>query len=399
MGHATLYLPDKELKRSRDFYEKFFSNKKNVANLGRMINRGINDYSKILWKAEKIRLADLSNEQLWHWFKKFEEIFNQLIVLFTVIDEYNFSNFEEKIMGELKELADDPEKVFLVLTEYKKKIISNENSYIFKQTLMEVADNLSDKIDFSDLKNLFHEENNDIAEKKWLIKQLKLTGWVLSGVETLALVKYWRYKLRLTYMPAVVYLDFLMIMVFGRLGLIPLDGYYYFSEEIERIIFQKSPKLTVQELKRRKNGYFVVYEAGKTQVFWGQEARKKRDSLIKEKQTGGREINGMLVFPGNVRGKVLLLSYTRPENHAKKIKQMKGGEIIVTEMTRPNLLPALKKASAVITDEGGITCHAAIICRELKIPGLVGTKTATEIFKDGDIIELDGNNATARIIK
>jgi pyruvate,water dikinase len=58
----------------------------------------------------------------------------------------------------------------------------------------------------------------------------------------------------------------------------------------------------------------------------------------------------------------------------------------------------MKKAGAIITNSGGITCHAAIVAREIKIPTLIGTKIATKIFKDGDLVEVDANKGIVRKI-
>ena len=58
----------------------------------------------------------------------------------------------------------------------------------------------------------------------------------------------------------------------------------------------------------------------------------------------------------------------------------------------PDFVPAMKKASAIVTDEGGITCHAAVISRELGIPCVIGTKIATKVLKDGDLIEIKANH-------
>ena len=58
-------------------------------------------------------------------------------------------------------------------------------------------------------------------------------------------------------------------------------------------------------------------------------------------------------------------------------------------MTSPEFISAMRNAAAIITDEGGITCHAAIVSRELEIPCLIGTKNATKILKDGDMVEVD----------
>ena len=68
-------------------------------------------------------------------------------------------------------------------------------------------------------------------------------------------------------------------------------------------------------------------------------------------------------------------------------------------MTSIKFTPYLKNVLGIITNEGGIACHAAIISRELNVPCLVGTKNATKILRNGDLVELDANNGIAKIIK
>ena len=68
-------------------------------------------------------------------------------------------------------------------------------------------------------------------------------------------------------------------------------------------------------------------------------------------------------------------------------------------MTRAEFVPLMKKAAAIITDEGGITCHAAILARELQKPCVIGTKVATISLKDGDLVEVNANEGAVRIIK
>ena len=75
------------------------------------------------------------------------------------------------------------------------------------------------------------------------------------------------------------------------------------------------------------------------------------------------------------------------------------GDILVSPMTRPDFVPAMKKAVAFITDEGGITCHAAIVAREMKKPCIIGTKIATQLLKDGMEVEVDANKGIVKIIK
>ena len=67
-------------------------------------------------------------------------------------------------------------------------------------------------------------------------------------------------------------------------------------------------------------------------------------------------------------------------------------------MTRQDFVPMMRKAIAIVTDEGGITCHAAIISRELKKPCLVGTEIATKMIKDGDLIEVNADKGLVKLI-
>ena len=74
------------------------------------------------------------------------------------------------------------------------------------------------------------------------------------------------------------------------------------------------------------------------------------------------------------------------------------GDIMVSPMTTPDFVPAMEKAAAFITDEGGIMCHAAIIAREMKKPCIIGTKIATDVLRDGDVVEVDAYSGIVRVI-
>jgi len=68
-------------------------------------------------------------------------------------------------------------------------------------------------------------------------------------------------------------------------------------------------------------------------------------------------------------------------------------------MTTPEYAPIFRKVSAIVTDEGGITCHAAIVSRELKVPCIVGTKIATRIFQDNDYVEVNTRKGEIKLLK
>ena len=71
----------------------------------------------------------------------------------------------------------------------------------------------------------------------------------------------------------------------------------------------------------------------------------------------------------------------------------------MANQTTPEFVPAMKKAAAIVTDQGGITGHASIIARELKVPCIVGVKNATKVLKDGMMVEVDANKGVVKIIK
>jgi len=112
-----------------------------------------------------------------------------------------------------------------------------------------------------------------------------------------------------------------------------------------------------------------------------QDRRKKLEALDAEVL-----IDGLAASPGIVTGKIKVVP------SPKDIEKVEAGMIIVTKMTNPDWVPIMKKAAGIITDEGGTTCHAAIVSRELGTPCIVGTGDATKKLKDGETVTLNGYN-------
>lgn len=94
-------------------------------------------------------------------------------------------------------------------------------------------------------------------------------------------------------------------------------------------------------------------------------------------------VKGLPASPGIGRGKVKLIK------DISEINLVEEGDVLVTAMTNPDMVPAMRKSAGVVTDEGGRTCHAAIVSRELQIPCIVGAKTATKTLKTGDTVTVD----------
>lgn len=104
-----------------------------------------------------------------------------------------------------------------------------------------------------------------------------------------------------------------------------------------------------------------------------------------------RMLSGQVANPGFYVGKVKIVPFDLKGDMNKEISKMKEGDVLVSGSTGPEMILACQKAGAIVTEEGGITSHAATVSRELKIPCIIGTKVATQILKDGDKIEVDAN--------
>ena len=167
---------------------------------------------------------------------------------------------------------------------------------------------------------------------------------------------------------------------------------YYTTREIMGLL-QNGKRINAKE---RFNGFIEYYhERGKTTLMVGKEANEfVRPYIEVEVDENIREIKGMVVSSGKkVKGRVRILT------DLKNIEKMQKGEILVAAMTSPDYVIAMRKASAIITDEGNMTCHAAIVSRELKIPCIVGTRIATKVLKEGDVVEVNADKGIIKIIR
>ncbi len=101
-------------------------------------------------------------------------------------------------------------------------------------------------------------------------------------------------------------------------------------------------------------------------------------------------VKGFAACKGIVKGKAIIV------RSIEDLDKIEDGDILITHMTTTNFVPYLSKVSAIITDEGGITCHAAIVSREMNIPCIIGTRIGTKAFKSGDILEVDANKGVVK---
>lgn len=156
---------------------------------------------------------------------------------------------------------------------------------------------------------------------------------------------------------------------------------------IEEVFQNKMPSLDL--IQKRKNGY--IFFDNNLELVDNIPLWLERKNIVIKSQQDGKIIKGSVAYSGKKTGKVCQI-YTKED-----FKKFEKGDILVTTMTTPKFTPILKLAGAIVTDEGGITCHAAIIARELKIPCIIGCKNATEILKNDMIVEVNANEGIINI--
>jgi len=162
------------------------------------------------------------------------------------------------------------------------------------------------------------------------------------------------------------------------------------SSELKKILLNKKILEKKVLSERIKGLVFLPYRKNDGIILTGENYYSWKNML---NPIDVMEVKGNTAFPGKVIGKVKI--HLSLMNGA----DIPEGTVLISGMTNPQIVPFLKKVIAIVTDEGGLTCHAAIISRELKVPCIVGTKIATQVFKDGDMVEVDANRGIIKKIK
>ena len=168
------------------------------------------------------------------------------------------------------------------------------------------------------------------------------------------------------------------------------------KEEVGELIKNNKAVEKKELLARRDNSVWITQRKDDFyDVISGKEADEfiKENIISEELKNIENTIKGKVAFPGRVKGIAKIIK------EVKDIDKVNDGDIIIAPQTSPEFLPAMKKASAFVTNIGGITSHAAIVAREMRKPCLIGAKDATKIIKDGDEIEVDTNHGIVKILE
>jgi len=233
-------------------------------------------------------------------------------------------------------------------------------------------------------------------EKESLIKKYNLNRKINKIATRLSFCIWWQDLRKFYIFRANHYID-LFLTEFSKRYKINFNHLHYYNYYELIALLQNNSKINKSELKKRLNHLLFLHSKKKNSLeyFSGSIVKKNIQPYIDVTINKNiKTIKGLVVSRGKlIKAKVKIL--TSP----KKIDKIKKGEILVAAMTSPDYITAMKKSSAIITDAGGLTCHAAIVSRELGIPCIVGTKIATKVLKDGDLVEINTNKGIIKKIK
>lgn len=292
----------------------------------------------------------------------------------------------------------DPEQKEKIIRDYRDRFFWIRNNYVDSLDLPvhyfedEVARIRSSGIDPEaqalEIDNTIRETDKKKREYR---KKLELDEETEILIRTTELFTHWQDDRKKSTFFATHYFLLLLAEVAARTR-IPFDLLKYLSPREVDSVF-KNPPNPLELQARKEHGVFYWDSEGHDAVSGKEMDRVKAAVIGDERVEEVDDFRGITASLGKAVGPVKILAT------AKEIGKVEKGDILVAVMTRPDYVPAMKKAAAIVTDEGGITSHAAIVSRELKIPCVIGTKIATRVLKDGDIVEVNANHGVVKKVK
>lgn len=238
-----------------------------------------------------------------------------------------------------------------------------------------------------------HKQQHREEERERIVRELLVDGELLTQVDLAWEYSHLRTHRTEVYVRTLYEASGLLSEVAGRIGLSYQDALYCSIDELLGALLAKRP-LALDELNRRKAGMAYVMVDRQLQCFFGEDAIRLADEagIREENVLSVGALAGAIANMGIVRGVVKVV------HDISELGKVEEGDILVASMTIPEFVPAMEKAAAFVTDEGGITCHAAIVSRELDIPCIIGVEIAARTLHDGDVVEVDANSGVVRLL-
>lgn len=334
---------------------------------------------------EKLQMA-LKNRNK---YKKFNEYFETLTTKVNLIDAEREEIDLLNIKAEAKKRGDNIERLLKEhadeygwLPMYDHDINPWDKEY-FKNRMISLPENPQKEI---------VQRKEELNKRRGRIEEIlqELNDSELSRLTNLLQ----KYIILRTYRTDIVRIAYYNMNLFfkeigNRMGLKGNEIAYTTIDEIFNFLTNR--KVILREIIKERMKHFLLLKIGeKLEIIYN----KDRIDNILENQLSRPELVDVLkgsgVYGGIKQGRVKII-----EDVKDKYK-MQEGDILIATMTTPEMHSIIEKAGAIVTDEGGITCHAAVVSREFKIPCVIGTEYATKVLKDGDLVEVNAKEGIVR---
>ena len=247
---------------------------------------------------------------------------------------------------------------------------------------------LNKKAPLKEIKKIYSRRRQGLNDRKKLLNKFT-DSKIKIYAEILSEYNYWHS----VKMEELTRANYLIRPLFEKLGRYHNLNFRQFVELIVPEILRD--KINLKTVRDRQKASGLIMINGRRKILGGS-ALLKVEKIFQKLPAQTRELKGFVAYPGKARGRVVIVKAGNVD--IAKIK-IKPGSILVASMTTTNMVPLVKKAAAIVTDEGGLLCHASIISRELKIPCVIGTKFATKVLNNGDLVEVDAEQGIITLLK
>jgi len=325
---------------------------------------------------------------------RFAEVFSIL----TAPVHLSFINEAEIELLQIAKAVKRGENKNKLLKEYQKKYFWIRNNYIdaniltFNHFANELKKILSQKTNIDKkINNIKNTPTRSRLLKDKLIVELKISKELKFLLKTSEDFTYWQDERKRGTFWIAHYTYLILKEICRRTGITPEEIKYLSPREVSEIFKNKVNRKLLQQ---RIKACVFYWDLNGHEAVVGKDYKNVMHEILGNKKLSDvDDFRGLTACMGKARGQVRIV------HSAREVNKVEQGDILVAVMTRPDYVPAMKKAAAIITDEGGLTCHAAIISRELNIPCIIGTKIATKVLKDGMEVEVNANHSWVKIIK
>ncbi len=302
---------------------------------------------------------------------------------------------KNKIKDIKQKLAD---KQLSIIKDHQKNFFWTRNNYVDVKVLdvnhfiRELKKLFEMDIDIKkEIKGIEDTPLNNEKKKKELIKKLSPSQELKTLIKISEDFTYWQDERKKSTFWNAHYFILILKEISKRIN-VPTELLKYMTPREVSTVFKEKPD--PRELTARKNNCAYYWDKEGMECLHSEEADKIKKAILGTTDLSDvDDFRGLTASLGKAIGKVKVIK------SVKEVGKVKEGDILVAVMTRPDYVPGMKKAAAIVTDEGGVTCHAAIVSRELSKPCIIGTKIATKVLKDGMMVEVNANHSWVKIIR